>query len=979
MTSIADQAAQMVAAINGFTQVLPGALAAKAQEAVQADSTTELQGSDFPTLSTNLDADLTAHAANHNNPHQDNASQASIGTYSQAQINAKLGSPMIQTAALPLSRYGELSYLPVGVSGSFEGATTNWGSNMCDRYYPLTVENDGTLVYLRNGTNGSKAGVYYAYLKNALNAAALGIPTRTNTRYQPAYFPSGYTASYVWKSDENIVWGRLQNSSGVLDRMFISLTGGTFDQSSHVGALFSISNINVASDGTSYPEAFLAGNNVVLVVPGRSVYNQPVEFSIYTIPVSAIRAGGTVTPTLVTGWTTAGFYGNYSGNTIRLAGMQSSPNASDQPLVRYDSSALPNVNIYPFNNAANTYDIQSAYDPATGNCRTRLTGLYWIQNQNNGQTIQVWQIISWTWNLSTLQATLDSGLVNNPGFTTLDGNGNLSVSGPFISTNKQNVGPNNFQTGDNKYYHPSGFWFSVNDLSQPDYPVYVSRIALTTAGLSKYSALAYNQTTNSNLSSQIGFYPSYGSAIGATLQGSYQLPGNRLLVSTTGLTKTGSVVRSLAIAQRGASGWTYGSLSNGSYSGFAPTTYRQMLSDMGLSQATYTGLISEINSAGVVSATGNSYVEGIQTQGFLSCDQNLVTSSPVAISASAASNLKAAIFSQAGVATPTDSKISIFVPQNTNVPPWATLHYIRTGGYESVIFAELTITGGSRTSNITGFGIASLSPIQNLVQFPLSSTMGTDANQSCIYGGQTVYEVTDAYLIGGSGKHRVSRPGWSGAFTHRFAIPKSTNRPDWTTLSVQPYWMVFDTPYYTAVPGLGFGYNFQRLLNNVGSPDSDYYTKLLFVPVATDLASFKSWTSPAASSWQVQVSQDVAQGWIVYFTDNVPLILSGKYVTLTPTNIDLSTIQANPANTTFYVYVVMSAGVASYQITTSPQAESVNRMYIGQIVTGATSIQSINMQKVTRLDNYRLSNTSKGSAVSVSTGTPDTTGALNWT
>lgn len=978
MSAISDRAAQAVAAIEAFAQVLPGALAAKAQEAYQADNANALQGNSFSSMGTQMDAELTTHLAATPDPH--GLTLAQINAYSQAQVNAKLGSPLIPNAALPISRYGELSYLPVSVSGSFEGATTNWGNKMADRYYPCMVEADGTLVYLRNGTNGSKSGVYYAYSKNALNAGALGIPTRTNTKYQPAYFPSGYTASYVWKSDENVIWGRLQDSSGTLGQMFISLTGGTYDQSNHVGAVFDIATISVASDGTSYPEAFLAGSNVVLVVPGRSVYNLPVEFSIYTIPVSAIQAGGTVTPTQVTGWTTQAMYGAYSGNTIRIAGMQSSPNASDQPLVRYDNTVLTNPNIYPFHNAANTFDIQSAYDPVSGNCRTRLTGLYWIQNQNNGQTTQLWQIYSWTWNIGTKQASLDAGLAGNPGLATLDGNGNLSVSGPGMNGNKQSVGPNNFQTGDNKYYHAaSSKWFSVNDSSQPDYPVYLSRIALSTPGLSKYAALLYNQATNSGQSSQIGFYPAYGSAIGATLQGSYQLPGNRLLVSTTGLTQSGNIARYLAIAQRGAAGWTYGSASNGSYTGYAPTTYRYIISDLGLTQATYTGLISEINSAGTVSATGNSYVEGVQTQGFLSCDQNLATSNPVAISASAASALKAAIFAQAGVATPTDSKISIFVPQNANVPPWATVHYIQTGGWESVIFAELSITAGSRTSNITGFGIVSLSPIQNLVQFPLGSTLGTDANQSCIYGGQTVYEVSDAYLVGGSGKHQASRPGWSGAFTHRFAVPKSTNRPDWTTLVVQPYWMVFDTQYYTAVPGVGFGMNYQRLLNSPGNADSDYYTKLLFIPMATDLASFKTWAVPAKTSWQVQVSQDVAQGWIVYFTDNTPLILGGKYTVLPPSNIDLTTVQANPANTTFYVYVVMNAGVASYQITTAPQAESSTRMYIGKLTTGASSIQSIAMQKVSRLDKFRVSTTSAGGAISASTGTPDAAGHLNWT
>ena len=117
----------------------------------------------------------------------------------------------------------------------------------------------------------------------------------------------------------------------------------------------------------------------------------------------------------------------------------------------------------------------------------------------------------------------------------------------------------------------------------------------------------------------------------------------------------------------------------------------------------------------------------------------------------------------------------------------------------------------------------------------------------------------------------------------------------------------------------------------------------------------------------------------MYFTEVTPVILNGQYLQIQPVTVDLTTIQANPANITFYVYVTVNNGVASYVISATPQAETVNNMFIGTIVTGATSITSINLQKVSRIDKYRLSRTSQGSAISVSSGNPDVAGHLNWT
>jgi hypothetical protein len=96
---------------------------------------------------------------------------------------------------------------------------------------------------------------------------------------------------------------------------------------------------------------------------------------------------------------------------------------------------------------------------------------------------------------------------------------------------------------------------------------------------------------------------------------------------------------------------------------------------------------------------------------------------------------------------------------------------------------------------------------------------------------------------------------------------------------------------------------------------SDNYTKVtLTVRATTTLAQFNAW---AAQGTYVLASQDVAQGWIVYFTDTPPLVMDGVSYTMPATSINLTTIQANPASTTFFVYAQLVAGVPSYLITTT--------------------------------------------------------------
>lgn len=191
-----------------------------------ADNSDALNGLPYSDLETQSLQTIMDHQLVKGNPH--NLTPADVGGYSEAEVRS-LAATRMPEGILPLSSYGTPDYLPVGLAATFEGATTITSPKDAGMF----VEDDGTLIILRNGTNGSGRGVYYAYLRNAM-VGDLRQPIRTNKKYRPDYFPAGMEAAYVISCSESIIMGRLQDANGVLGDYFISLTNGTYnDKKTH--------------------------------------------------------------------------------------------------------------------------------------------------------------------------------------------------------------------------------------------------------------------------------------------------------------------------------------------------------------------------------------------------------------------------------------------------------------------------------------------------------------------------------------------------------------------------------------------------------------------------------------------------------------------------------------------------------------------------------------------------------------------------
>lgn len=121
-----------------------------------------------------------------------------------------------------------------------------------------------------------------------------------------------------------------------------------------------------------------------------------------------------------------------------------------------------------------------------------------------------------------------------------------------------------------------------------------------------------------------------------------------------------------------------------------------------------------------------------------------------------------------------------------------------------------------------------------------------------------------------------------------------------------------------------------------------------------------------------------SSNFIVQFTSINPLFMSGQYFEIPVTDLDLSTVTATPGSKTFYMYVQLTLGTPNYTASLTELPENATTMFIGTVVTNATEITTLTINKVSRFDVYRPSLTQIGGGFPVSSGNPTETGSIGW-
>lgn len=853
---------------------------------------------------------------------------------------------------LPLSQYGAVNSVPVGVAGSFDGGSTvPYYSSM-----PVLLEDDGTLAFLRPGTNGSTINYYYTYIASPESSTK---PTTTIRKYY-----NGTSKNIVFfdsYAKDTLIYQDIDNSL-----IYVVLTNGTLDNTKHKQASFSRNLIphNIMSalkvDDyvyiiSLYNTAFTP-NNPITTANNR---NDPFQFLIHRIPVSQIQAGSITTVEAVTGITGNNMFGdtNTSGN-IRIADAWSSTadNTSVKSFLKYPTGTSIAIFTYTLIGCAKAY-----YD-GTNIIFSFYTNGYAVNSTQRKDTMYGFTV---TYNVNNKSFTTDLGtdaVVCN-GSTT----GVLTWDNPYAINASKSHGIGTAAGDGNScswYITDNGVQYAIKEKYVLVDNYMVSRCVISNytnkANAYKIRDRVLSPTSSTNVSAD------FASRVGDQLVAGSPISSTRIMFTGTGTYQGTQYTKFYrGISDIGTTrNYTYNSVDRGTITGYAPQAFRVPFNYENLMRSK----LSFCDTAGNVEAYGCAFIENVVlSTGYKFSDSTLTYNSTVSISNTTLVNLKNAILASAGITSPQDSKIGLYFSPKADY--CKSIAYVvvyngtNLGGTNIFATVDCTLTG-STVSSATFNTIVYNQAVSNMQSItPNSSEIFAKSGFSCV-------KYADFTYISFSGLFTYGLPGGSTELTACGIVNGNTIDSLLVTQSARVTGSPSNAREYSYIPNLGFGYYLY------GSTDKG--TKLVFKSCGNTLAQFNANMANGTGTDTVIIAQDVIVGFYLYFTERTPLFMSGQYFELPITTIDLSTIKTNPGNTLYYVYAKLQYGTPGYVVSETELVENETTMFIGTVQTDGTKVSSLNITKVSKFDNYRSSTTKIGGAFPVSTGNPLDSGTINW-
>ena len=852
---------------------------------------------------------------------------------------------------LPISHYGTHNYLPAGVSGDFVGSSENANYRRAKNL----LEDDGTLVVLRAGTNGSENGLYYSYISDILNRNSINnISINTNKQYMPDYIPNDLKPIGAVSSNSGVVVGYLQVADTNSESMyfFTSLTNGTLNDTQHVG--FLIPSSTVLPEGGELVFVMLGTDGLIYyfgILPGDD------NFTLSVVTVAFNKQNGTFTSSRLTGFNGSLFYSMNNSTNIKMAGTRYSKQIINEP---YWLCPPDTIASQPFQVAIDMFAVQ---DPATNNIKIRINGDAYISVGYAESRIQ--HGFSFTLNPNTKLITLDSeyaGTPNQPGMISTVSSNIINSTGKVINDDIIYNHANSVNIGNTYHYTDIGYviCISTENLQRP----LKVQVGKYDTALSPYEMMNYKKYSSRIVSFLYGLmYESYGSVIGSFLIAPELLSTNSTKQIST--SPDGTITTSYAIHDTSPT-FSFGSNTYGTLNGYKPTSNRKSLPNDNLHKI----IMSSISGSSITS-NGGIFIQGIRESTPLTYDSTMNGTGSISVDSTALLNFKNSEFSKLNnsILDNTSSKdCTLYVPRQSDIPAFALLSTVGVNGTYIYRFVEVNVN--TRVGLITSISFKTL-----VKQEEISGGLFLNASNGFISDastGVTIYDAGTFYFIGGADPVMRLVVGNTLSYYFRGIVDKSSST--FTNFDVDQYHTY--TSYSSghmpfALPNNGFG-----IITQV-----DNQCKLCFFSYGTTLSDYSSWTSKVSKPINV-VSQDVENGFVVYFTEETPVILSGKTFTLPVTSIDLKSITPDPQNKVFQIYVKMVQGIASYEISENVIAESgttaYNLMWIGSLRTNDIQIDNIDVIKRARIDIFGDSLQAAGSSFPVSYGTPTSTGTINW-
>ena len=957
-----SQIQDLKASLTALTTAIKTAAAKVRAKAFFSDNTDKLGGQTIAQVRTQQDASLTAHIANVNLPHGETA--ASIGIPLKSVVDAQMAK-LVPSGVLPISRFGNLNYLPVGVGGSYESGT-HIGSTTYMRV-PIHMEQDGTLVYLRNGSDGSTQGVYYSYLQNA-KTNSLSNTVLSNKKYRPPFIPSDMEVKRVYLGNGGALIGEVQRISdkGGL-QVFIALCNDTFDDSKHTGTVLPLSvwNPTVNSDHQSWEPMLVAGT-IYLIKAMNGLYGLannagPCFLDVRSVLASQVAGGSVTELTTVTGWDVVGVNQTRTNQpNILLCARAASTDKADDAMFTYPATGVAVNNWWASYGAGSLTNCQ--VDKVTGKIRVIVAGLIRL---SPSATVGITPGVSFSLVIDPVakKATLDPMFVGG-----CDLDFNAARTAVVFSNTAYSV-------GSEQLYNSAVYYSGKNIvLTNDGYGICmgISSVTEQTNTIRRCRLLGFTTPFNympgeARGADTVSSAPL--AAVGPTpfMNGyrAVQLLNNGYIMAKSKGTGPNWVRARARYALPGEQPtYVYKSLSGDDFLGYSPKSDRKLISE--LPGAVETGaLLTEMNSTVVTSCRAGVLTTAIPSRQ-LDFNDNLVpTGSILSVAPAALTAAGLAVYAAAGFpGTAKDIFVQLNVPANPNARPVVMIWAIQPDGLQVAAICLATVA--SRTGAVGAVTVGTFIGKQTSAAIT-GSAFGRSNIE--LVGGSTITEMAGgfAYTVCGFGLWALS--GGSNLNAYKFFVNTDGTVEGFGNNNYTPD---YNFAHYFAMPGLGVG------TIRVDVPDSDFSTKLQFASIGKDKAAVLAWKPITRADKIVILSQQAPVGWNVYFTDPTPLFMAGNPYTLGVSSVDLMNITPNPANKKFYVYVQLVLGVPRYVIRENEVNDSETTMYVGYITTGPIAITAIVVDKVDRIGTFRISNTPIGSAIPTSSGHPADVGKLTW-
>lgn len=122
------------------------------------------------------------------------------------------------------------------------------------------------------------------------------------------------------------------------------------------------------------------------------------------------------------------------------------------------------------------------------------------------------------------------------------------------------------------------------------------------------------------------------------------------------------------------------------------------------------------------------------------------------------------------------------------------------------------------------------------------------------------------------------------------------------------------------------------------------------------------------AEYQLGMSNLLVSQYIIYFNKMENLILAGRMYDIEGTYIDILTVDPNPANKTFYVYLIYDNNQAGYVVTQDVRPETTTQSMIAKVLTGPSQIDNIIPYNRFTMDGAQVTTVRQGSAIRASLG-----------